>query len=153
MDRLSVPLALSACLLAAACGSSDEPATLGQSTPSPTSASPAAGTREVPALWALDAVSADRREVVIRVGGGGCLSYDRTDVVEEGDTLRLKAVNQDASVPDGGCAANFTAFPHRVTLPRALRVGEMPVGECESTGDGVQATHCKTLKEFAAASE
>lgn len=150
MAPLSLPLGVATCLLAAACGSADAQSALGQAAPSPTAASPAVGTREVPALWALDGVSEDRREVVIHVAGGGCLTYVRANVADEGDSLRLSAVNSTPTATDVACTAEFTGFPHRVTLPRPLRDGEKPAGECDSTGSDMDANYCRSLKDMVA---
>ena len=142
------------CLLTAACGSAGAQGSIADSPSASEMASPPSPhdiTKEVPALWALDRVSADRTEVVIRVAGGGCLTYIRTDVQAEGDSQRLSAVNRVPTASDVACTADFTGFPHRVTLPRPLRAGEEPAGECDSTGDGIQANYCNTLKDIAAA--
>ncbi|MDP9101845.1 MAG: hypothetical protein M3N21_06850 [Actinomycetota bacterium] len=85
--------------------------------------------------------------MVIRVAGGGCNTYDHTEV-SAGDTLRLTALNRVPTATDIACTADFSGLPHGVTLPRVLRSGEHLAGECEVANGHAEAHACQVLKEM-----
>lgn len=104
-------------------------------------------TKEVSAIWALESVSADRTVVVIKVAGGGCLTYDHSNVTDDG-RLRLDAINRVPTGPDVACTADLTGSQQHVRLPRPLRADERPLGECTASGEDAESNICRILQRM-----
>lgn len=108
---------------------------------------PPPGRKYVPAPFAVETISPDRRSITVRVAGiaGGCTGQAYGRAVETAEGVKAEAVIDVPLDENVGCNLNLPTPSVTITLPRPLGADEIVLGQCESNEETPEGRTCSAI--------